>query len=71
LKKLEQLKVRDNTLVIFTSDNGPEALNRYSRANRSFGTPAPLRGMKLHVHEAGFHVPGIMSWPAKITAKQT
>ncbi|MDB4640195.1 sulfatase-like hydrolase/transferase [Pirellulaceae bacterium] len=71
LKKLDQLKVRENTLVIFTSDNGPETLNRYSRANRSFGTPAPLRGMKLHVHEAGFHVPGIMSWPAKITAKQT
>lgn len=71
LKKLDDLKLRENTLVIFTSDNGPETLNRYRSANRSFGSPKPLRGMKLHVHEAGFHVPGIMNWPSKIQANQT
>src|SRR5205823_14563082 len=27
------------------------------------GSPGPLRGMKLHVHEGGYRVPGIISWP--------
>lgn len=68
MKALEERKLRDDTLVIFTSDNGPETLNRYPNANRSFGTATPLRGMKLHTHDAGFRVPGIMSWPGTIKA---
>ncbi|MFK7766607.1 MAG: sulfatase-like hydrolase/transferase [Mariniblastus sp.] len=71
LKTLDELKLRENTLVIFTSDNGPETLNRYKSANRSFGTPNPLRGMKLHTHEAGFRVAGIMRWPNQIESGQT
>jgi len=50
----------DNTLVIFTSDNGPETLDRYRAANRSHGVPGVLKGMKLWTHEAGFRVPGII-----------
>jgi len=49
--------------VFFSSDNGPEALNRYRTANRSYGSPGPLRGMKLHVTEGGYRVPGIVRWP--------
>ncbi|UXP32616.1 sulfatase-like hydrolase/transferase [Reichenbachiella agarivorans] len=52
----------DNTLVIFTSDNGPETLGRYERAYRSYGSPGELKGMKLWTNEAGFRVPGIMYW---------
>ncbi|MCA8991075.1 MAG: sulfatase-like hydrolase/transferase [Planctomycetaceae bacterium] len=66
LDALDRLKVSENTLVVFTSDNGPETLNRYPNAKRSYGTPGHLRGMKLHTHDAGFHVAGIMRWPAKI-----
>ncbi|MDA8743793.1 sulfatase-like hydrolase/transferase [Rubripirellula amarantea] len=68
---LERMNVRDNTLVIFTSDNGPETHNRYASANRSYGRPGKLRGMKLHTTEAGFRVVGIANWPAKISANQT
>jgi arylsulfatase A len=68
---LDKIKVRENTLIIFTSDNGPETLSRYRRANRSYGTPGPLRGMKLHTHEAGFRVAGIMNWKGKIEPGQT
>ena len=67
---LDELKLREDTLVIFTSDNGPETLNRYKRATRSHGQPGPLRGMKLHTHEAGFRVAGIANWSEHITPGQ-
>lgn len=67
---VDELGYRENTLIIFTSDNGPETLNRYPNANRSYGTPGPWRGMKLHTHEAGSRVVGIMRWPAMIEGGQ-
>ncbi len=68
---LDQMQRRENTLIIFTSDNGPETLKRYRGANRSYGQPGPLRGMKLHTTDAGFRVAGIMNWKGRITAGQT
>jgi len=70
LTALEELDIDENTLVIFTSDNGPETLNRYRSAHRSYGRPGPLRGMKLWTTEAGFRVAGIMRWPAGIEPGQ-
>lgn len=63
MKYLDEHKLRDNTFVFFTSDNGPETLKRYKGASRSYGSPGPLRGMKLHITEAGYRVPGIVRWP--------
>lgn len=71
VRVLDELELRGNTLIVFTSDNGPETLNRYRGSQRSYGTPDPLRGMKLHTHEAGFRVAGIMNWPNRIEAGQT
>lgn len=70
LKSLDKLKLRDNTLIVFSADNGPETLNRYPSANRSWGITAHLRGMKLHTHDGGFHVAGIMNWPKGIPSSQ-
>lgn len=67
---LEKMKRRDNTLIVFSADNGPETLNRYRSANRSWGVTGPLRGMKLHTHDGGFHVAGIMNWPRGIRPGQ-
>ena len=67
---LSNLGVRDNTLIVFTADNGPETLNRYRSANRSWGITAHLRGMKLHTHDGGFHVAGIFNWPKGIKPGQ-
>jgi arylsulfatase A len=63
LATLDELGLRDDTFVMFTSDNGPETLNRYRGAARSYGSPGILRGMKLHVYEGGIRVPGIVRWP--------
>ena len=68
MKTLDEMKLRDDTFVMFTSDNGPETLNRYRGAHRSFGSPGPLRGMKLHMYEGGIRVPGIIRWPGKTRA---
>ena len=71
LKTLKSMKLSENTLVIFTSDNGPETLLRYGpRSRRSYGVADPLRGMKLWTTEAGFRVAGIMHWPTRINAGQ-
>ena len=68
--ELDRKKLREKTLIIFTSDNGPETLKRYRSAHRSYGNPGELRGMKLHTHEAGFRVAGIMNWQGKIEPNQ-
>ncbi len=70
LAELQKTGKEKNTLVIFTSDNGPETLRRYSGAGRSWGRPDPLRGMKLWTTEAGFRVVGIAHWPETIAAGQ-
>ncbi len=67
---LKEMKIDDNTLVIFTSDNGPEQLLRFAHETRSYGRATPLRGMKVWTTEGGIRVPGIMHWPDKIQPGQ-
>lgn len=55
----------DNTLIVFTSDNGPETFMRYKRAKKSYGSPGDLKGMKLWTNDAGFRVPCIINWIGK------
>ena len=66
MRALDELGLADDTLVWFTSDNGPETLNRYRGSWRSHGSPGPLRGRKLSMYEGGIRVPGILRWPGKI-----
>jgi len=56
---LKELGVDENTLVIFTSDNGPLPNFRQDRS-------AGLRGTKLSLYEGGINMPFIVRWPAKI-----
>jgi arylsulfatase A len=68
MQALDQMQLADNTLVFFTSDNGPETLDRYQSAWRSHGTPGPLRGMKLWMYDGGIRVCGIMRFPGHTKA---
>lgn len=61
LAKLDELKLADNTLVIFTSDNGPW----YG------GSTGGLRGMKGTSWEGGYRVPCIVRWKGRVPAGQT
>jgi arylsulfatase A len=70
LGALDRMKLAENTVVMFTSDNGPETLFRYPGTRRSYGSPGPLRGMKLWTTEGGPRVPGILRWPAKVKGGQ-
>lgn len=63
---LKELDCVDNTLILFTSDNGPEEWMRYPACALQHGSVGPLRGHKLDVFEGGIRVPLIASWPAKI-----
>lgn len=62
--ELKRLGTKEDTLVIFTSDNG-------SRARDEGGSNAPLRGTKGQTWEGGQRVPCIMRWPGKIAAGKT
>ena len=62
-KALDDQGLTDDTVVIFTSDNGPETLKRYRGAGRSYGVPGPLRDMKLHIYDGGIRVSSIVRWP--------
>ena len=70
LNKLDQLKLADNTLVLFSSDNGPVVDDGYKdQAVEKLGDhrPAgPLRGGKYSAYEAGTRVPFIVRWPARV-----
>ncbi|WP_232516182.1 sulfatase family protein [Chitinophaga caeni] len=67
---LKELNVYDNTLIIFSSDNGPVLNDGYlDQAEELLGNhkPAgPLRGGKYSAFEAGARVPMIVKWPAKM-----
>ena len=69
---LKILGVADNTLIFYTSDNGPETSLKVRGQNipygRAQGITKGLRGRKRSLHEGGIRVPGIMEWPAKIKA---
>jgi arylsulfatase A len=77
MQKLRDLGLEENTIVIFTSDNGPESpvsleesLGTWEDNSRdfSFGTPGEFRGMKRFPYEGGHRVPGIVRYPTVISA---
>jgi len=59
---LEDEGIRENTLIVFFSDNGG--------ALAFGGSNAPLRGQKLDTYEGGIRVPALMNWPAVLAEGQ-
>jgi len=68
-KKVEELGIAENTIIIFTSDNGP---HREGGADPNyFNSNAQFRGYKRDLYEGGIRVPMIAYWPEKIKANAT
>ncbi|KOH44298.1 arylsulfatase [Sunxiuqinia dokdonensis] len=66
MAKLAELGLEDNTLVIFTSDNGPHLEG--GADPDFFNSNGPLKGYKRDLYEGGIRVPMIARWPANIVA---
>ncbi len=62
LDSLEEMGVLDNTIVVYTTDNGPE------HSARLHGGTTPFRGEKMTTYEGGVRVPLMVRWPDKIPA---
>ncbi|MFW6261586.1 MAG: sulfatase family protein [Spirochaetota bacterium] len=72
LRTLDELGIREETMVVFSSDNGPVLDDGYhDRAEELVGehSPAgPLRGGKYSLYDGGTRVPFILSWPGTVDA---
>ena len=66
VRHLERNGLERDTLIIFTSDNGPA--DEYGADPRTFGSAGPFDGLKRDVFEGGMRVPALMHWPAKVPA---
>lgn len=75
LDTLDELKLRDNTLVIYTSDNGPWNQDKYTKKKKGhpegsmfWGDAGPLRNGKGSPYEGGYRLPCLVRWPGKVPA---
>ncbi|WP_220763887.1 arylsulfatase [Flavobacterium sp. UMI-01] len=66
MSKLNELGIADNTIIVFTSDNGPHIEG--GADPEYFNSNGPFKGVKRDLYEGGIRVPMIVKWPNKIKA---
>jgi N-acetylgalactosamine-6-sulfatase len=68
LDSLDEMGLTNDTLIFFSSDNGPEDYRIGNAANAGVGSAGPLRARKRSMHEGGVRTFGLVRWPGKIPA---
>ena len=71
LDALKKINADENTIVIFTSDNGSERYAYDRIKNYNHDSSKPFRGVKRDIYEGGHHVPFIVKWPNRIKSGTT
>jgi len=71
LRALKESGQAENTIVIFTADNGPEVFAYPRDAKFDHWSAFPLRGLKRDIYEGGHRVPYIVKWPGEVSAGKT
>jgi arylsulfatase A-like enzyme len=69
MEKLSELGLENDTVVFFTSDNGPHREGGSSAA--FFQSSGPLRGIKRDLYDGGIRVPMLVRWPGQVKAGET
>jgi len=68
IKKIDELGLADNTIIAFSSDNGPEDFDINNAVHSGIGSSGPFRGRKRSIYEGGVRMPFIVRWINHIPA---
>lgn len=68
LEELERLGLADDTVVVFSADNGPEDYRIGNAASAGVGSTGPLRARKRSLYEGGVRTPLLVRWPGRVQA---
>jgi arylsulfatase A-like enzyme len=68
IDRIDAMGLAENTLVVFSSDNGPEDIHVRDSTHSGVGSTGPFRGRKRSIHEGGIRVPLIVRQPGRIPA---
>jgi N-acetylgalactosamine-6-sulfatase len=68
LDKLDEMDLARNTIILFSSDNGPEDIHIRNASHSGVGSQGPFRGRKRSLYEGGVRVPFLVRWPGNVKA---